>query len=247
MRSSGKLMKTVKSLVPYVLLVGLLYVAYTILIKSSEGFAMDVSGDILSAAPWVDKDHIVAAAVKSTNTYTDTLVKVQADYNATAAPMKILVDAWRAVRYSTDKAVTGAKGYHDKVVAAQKAMDSYKSNIQDKKKKAVDDTVNLIKKADSDLKKAVNNAIDAKKKADKAAADKAIADANKDALTKALENNDASLCPTTCAKGKGVRKCAKHYYELNGLCYWETNFTNNKHNELKKTTPAPIAHCKPCE
>jgi hypothetical protein len=235
-------MKTVKSLVPYVLLVGLLYVAYTMFTSSSEGFAMDVSGDIVSAGPWMS-DHVVSAAVKSLNTYTDTLVKVQADYDATAAPMKVLIDAWRALRNSTDKAVTGAKGYHEKVVAAQKAMDSYSDNIQKKKKKAVDDTLNLIKKADSDLNKAVANAIDAKKKADKAAADKITADANKDALTKALEKGDASLCPTTCAKGKGKRGCEKHWAEVKGLCFPDSSFKNR--TELKAGEESK-GKCKPC-
>lgn len=244
MRSSGKLMKTVKSLVPYVLLAGLLYIAYMMFTSSSEGFAMDVSGDILSAGPWME-DHIVAAAVKSLNTYTDTLAKVEKEYDATAAPMKVLVDAWRAVRYSTDKAVTGAKGYHDKVVAAQKAMDSYSTNIQQKKKKAVDDTKNLIKKADSDLNKAVGNAIDAKKKADKAAADKIVADGKKDALTKALEKGDASLCPTTCAKGKGKRQCDKHWVDRNGLCYFKDWFVDSTHHTLKDDKKTS-GKCKPC-
>ena len=213
MRSANKLVKTVKSLVPYVLLVGLVYVAYTMYVKPSEGFAaakMDVSGDLHSALAWMSYP-LVSAAVGTLNTLEQSLGKANQDVAKYGGPMSSLVLAWRTVRNTTDKAVKNAPGYHASVVAAQKAMDDYSKNIYVPAQQVVTDLNKKIAKADGDLQTAINAAILAKRKAD------TLAD-----RTKADNDIEASTPRPTSAMYNNTMKSykGKATGTHNGAGYW---------------------------
>ena len=227
MRSANKLMKTVKSVLPFVLLVGLVYVAYTMYGKSSESFALptDASGYIALAADWMSYP-LVAAAVQSIKTYKDASNKIGVDVAASNKLMDKYIADWRKYRYDPARTATPkpTKAQMDVInkntSGAQKIMDDYSNKVQKPLLKSRDDAVKLVHDAEAKLITAIKAASDAKKASD---ATKAKIDSYNRAKTSDFQF-ESGMPPMTYSANKTYRETIDKYKNkvtgTNSLAYY---------------------------
>lgn len=227
MRLANKLMKTVKSVLPFVLLVGLVYVAYTMYTKSSESFALptDASGYIALASDWMAYP-LVAAAVQSIKTYKEASNKINDQVVASKKIMDKYVADWRKYRYdpartATPKPTTAAMTIiNNNTRAAQKIMDDYSDKVHKPLLKSLEKAVGLVHTAEGKLVEEIKAASKAKAASD---ATQLKIDAYNKVRTQDLQF-ESGMPPLTYAANKTYRETIDKYKNkvtgTNSLAYY---------------------------